>query len=109
VDLYGNKMLADISGLDISGAAFSDNGDLYFVDKTSKKIYKCVTSVQKTVYVTVKEADDSAAGSMPPMTLVRKFHNWQAANEIRRGYMPNRNYIKYNYIYTSRQYPAGIS
>ncbi|HOD41756.1 MAG TPA: hypothetical protein PKL57_14450, partial [Candidatus Wallbacteria bacterium] len=109
VDLFGNSLLPEISGIDIGGAAICDNGEIYFTDRTTKKLYKCRLSEEKTVYVTVKEAEESIAGSMPPMTLARKFHSWQAANEIRRGYMPNRNYIKYDYIYTSKAYPSGIS
>ena len=110
VDLFGVKLLPEITGLNISGAAVSDSGDMFFVDKTSKKLYKRVTSSTKTVYVTVKEADGGGtAGSMPPVTLVRKFYDWQASDEIRRGSSPNRNYIKYDYIYTSQAYPGGIS
>lgn len=109
VDLFGSKLIGEVPGLSISGAAVSDNGDIFFVDKTSKKLYKRVSSAEKTVYVTVKEVDDGTAGSMPPVTLARKFHDWRAADEVRRGSIPNRNYIKYDYTYTSQKYPGGIS
>jgi len=108
-DLKGNKLISDISGIDISDAAVDDNGEIYFTDRTAKKIYRCVSSAEKSVYVTVKESDEGTAGSMPPLTLARKFYNWQAANELRRGVSSNRNYLKYDYIYTSQKYPSGIS
>jgi len=57
----------------------------------------------------VKEMDNEIAGTMPELTIARKFHNWQAANEIRTGLRPNRNYAKNEYIYTSQKYPSGIA
>ena len=109
IDLYGNKIFSDVSAMNISDATVDDNGKIYFIDKNSRKLFKCVNAAEKIVYVTVKETDNDVAGSMPPFTLVRKFFDWQAASEVRRGYIPSRNYIKYEYVYTSKKYPAGIT
>ncbi|MEZ7891536.1 MAG: hypothetical protein QMC67_07300 [Candidatus Wallbacteria bacterium] len=113
IDLEGNKILNEAGAFNIQAAIANDGGDLFFIDKLTKKIFKCSKVNEKTVYVTVSDTDVRAAGSMPPVTIAKKFYQWRSGDfksyHLVGGQKPNRDYFKYNFIYTSKEYPSGIT
>ena len=50
---------------------------------------------------------------MPPVTIAKKFYQWRSGDfksyHLVGGQKPNRDYFKYNFIYTSKEYPSGIT
>lgn len=104
VDLAGNALFA--GNYAIADAVCTDQDELYFVDRSTSKLYRVVRSNEKVVHVIVEESDDVVA-SMPPLVLAKKFYK-SATGRGGTGFSPARDPLKYEFVYTSRDYPAGI-
>ncbi len=105
VDLSGNKFFDDGQTYNITDAAVDIADNVIFIDGISKKMFKCSRTAEKTVYVTVSENDSSVAGGMPPLIMCKKFYS----GDVRESASSGRDFIKYEYVYSSKQYPDGIN
>lgn len=105
VELNGDPLISSPAPYEIAGAVLTDNNELLFYDSLTKNIYKCPRSSHKTVLVSVVYKDDGALVSTPPVNIAKKFFSRDYSD------LPSasRKYIKYNYIYTSRDFPDGIT
>jgi len=104
VDTAGSKFFDDGQTYNIKDAAVDLADNVIFIDGISKKIFKCSRTAEKTVYITVSENDQSIAGSMPPLTVCKKFYS----GDIQGNTLSSRDFIKYEYVYSSQKYPDGI-
>jgi formylglycine-generating enzyme required for sulfatase activity/type II secretory pathway pseudopilin PulG len=104
VELSGEKLISSQTPYEIGDSLITDNNELVFYDKLSRQVYKCPRTHQKTVFVTVVDKNEGSMVSMPPLNISKKFFSYKdgAAG------LNSRRYISYNYIYTSRDFPAGI-
>lgn len=103
-ELKGDPLISSRAAFEIAGSAMTDNNDLLFYDSASRRVYKCPRSSEKTVTVSVVDASPGSLISTPPVVIAKKFYSrdYGSINSS------SRKYIRYNYIYTSRDYPNGI-
>jgi len=104
VELSGEKLISSQIPYEISDSLITDNNELIFYDKLSRQIYKCPRTLQKTVFVSVVDKNEGSMVSMPPINISKKFFSYKDGASG----LNSRHYISYNYIYTSRDFPAGI-
>ncbi len=103
--LDGAPLILRDGNYEISDAIITDNNELLFFDTLSRKIYKCPRAMEKTVFVSVVDKSEGMT-PIPPVNISKKFFSFKDTG----GFTAEntRNYIKYNYIYTSRDYPQGL-
>lgn len=104
VELSGEKLISSPTPYEISGSLITDNNEIIFYDNLSGQIYKCPRTLQKTVFVSVVDKNEGSMVSMPPVNISKKFFSYK---DSAAGFN-SRKYISYNYVYTSRDFPAGI-
>ena len=103
-DLAGNLYLEAANDYEIDDAVITDNNELLFSDKKSMKIYKCPRTNKKTVIVTVVDKGENIYASIAPTSFAKDFYSYSSNG----AQGSKRKYIKYNYIYTSKEYPGAI-
>lgn len=101
VDISGNKLFGDLADAQIKDAVCTDSGDVIFVDSLGR-LFKCMRATEKTVYVTVVDVSERAAGAMPPLTMAKKFFALNSYGDTRAGSLPNRDYLKTRMVFASK-------
>ncbi|HOT76930.1 MAG TPA: hypothetical protein PK467_14165, partial [Candidatus Wallbacteria bacterium] len=104
LEISGSRLISSAAPYDIADSLLTDGNVLLFYDSLSRKVYKCPRASQKNVFVSVIDKDEGAAINIAPVNISKKFYSFNYNSPP----LPARKYIKYNYIYTSRDYPAGI-